>query len=178
MLQSVFENFKNGVFTDIAGSEFKCKVPLSKAKVNELLASAIEDKPAIKRFEIIKISRSRITLHVTMGNVTILGKRMKIVDREILVRLHPELDAPHFELKMEILDGVGTIENEVLEVLFDTLFRNKTLDFERRFLLVRHSEFSDNKTYNNLLINLMSAKLITRKDHIEYILHFSFPINL
>ena len=173
MSNAFIENIKEGNFNALKGSRFHLNLPFTQERLNKFLKSAAQKNSAIEKVEIIKILDDLIYLQVSIGQVNFIGSSFEIIDRELIVKLHPVLKKPNFLLRIEVVDGLRRIENEILEILFNTIFENDTVDFANRTILINHSEFSDNPFYVELINSLESAKLHTHNDQVEYELNFS-----
>ncbi len=172
MLSTIFDKLKENNYADLKGA-FSCKIPFSIEVVNALLSKADDKSEVIKKLEVISINGDEINFNMTLGGVK-FAKKLDIVDRDLILKIHPVLTPPKWSLKIEILDGIRRLENELIELLFNTWFKNSIVDFENRMMIINHSELFENKTYRFLLQNLDSAKLETQPDKIFYDLHFNF----
>lgn len=170
MLSTLIQKIKNNEFKDIKGA-LRCKLPFSIPMINALLNKAEKNKEVIKHLEVIKINGDEITLKITLGGTNIAKK---IVDRELVLKIHPTLEPPEWLLYIEILEGIKTLENEIVELLFNTKLKNDTIDFENRTMVVNHKQMFDNDVYQFMIKNLMAAKLETASDKIYYDLTFKF----
>ena len=172
MLGEILENIKVGNFKDLIGSSVSLSVPFTREQINLILQDSIRDKTGIERVFVTSIDKNQIKLNVTLGQISMAGLSFELIDREILLALHQGLTAPDFLLRIEILDGIKRIENEILEILFNTLFENDTIDFENRFVSINHRKLSDNVIYTELLNHIVSAKLVSSRGRIRYDIRF------
>ena len=174
MLSTLIENITSNDLEDLAGSKINCRIPLSIPVVNMLLQKACDTNSAIELVEVVQIEKNEITLQITMGSVKIAGKKFEVVNREILIQIHPILEPPNFQVRIEVLDGLRRIENEILELLFSTTFKNNTFDFDDRTMMINHSELFENRTYQNLIKRIKTATLETQANKLVYNLQLNF----
>lgn len=172
MFEYIVQQVKANDYKDIRG-RINCKIPLSINVINAFLKQAEDSNNAIKKLEVIHIKGDEISLKMTLGGIKIAPK-MNIVNRNLVLKIHPLLEAPDWLIKIEILDGIKRVGNEILEILFNTWFKNNVVDFEKRVVYVKHTELSDNKVYQFFIKHLFDAKLITEEDKIIYDLTFDF----
>ena len=174
MLNEIIERLKDGQFEDISKSTFNLSIPISRSRINEAMAYAIQDKSGIEKLEVKSISKKIIKLKLTLGQINLAGASFDLISRELGIKIHPILPPPDYLLKIEVLDGIRRIENELLEFLFNTLFENDIVDFENRIILISHRTLSDNHLYTQLIKKVVSAKLITGHGRLKYDLIFRF----
>ncbi|MCB0501370.1 MAG: hypothetical protein KDD32_01710 [Bacteroidetes bacterium] len=170
MLNTLIQKVRNNEFEDVKGS-LKCKIPFTIPVINALLNKAEDNKGVIKQLEVIRIDGEEITLKIALGGSMIAKK---IVDRELKLKIHPNLNPPEWLLYIEVLDGINTWENEIIELLFNTKLKNKTVDFENRNMVINHKELFENDIYQHLIKSLVAANLETESDKIYYDLTFKF----
>lgn len=175
MLRSIFDNVVKGNFSDFKGSVLTLSMPISVERLNSVLKSAAEGNDVIEKLEVVSIHQDLVTFQVSLGQFHVVGNRFDLIDRELILRLHPVLHDPDFVLKIEVVDGIRRFENELLELLFSKVFnKSEKLDFNDRVLMVNHQELSDHPIYNGLLRYLSHAHLNTKTDYFEYQLEFRF----
>jgi hypothetical protein len=174
MLREILHRLNVNDLKDLKGSKVVCNIPLTIPVINMLLRKAIADTSVLKAIEIIKINGDEITLNINIGNVKLAGINFDMINREVLLRIHPILNPPEFEVRIEVIDGIRRLENEILELLFNTAFKSDTFDFENRTILIKHSELFDNKTYQQILKNVTAAAIETQQDKLIYQLQINF----
>jgi hypothetical protein len=174
MLREILHRLNTNELNDLKGSKVVCKIPLTIPVINMLLRKAIEDNGTLRTIEVTQINGDEITLNIKIGSIKIAGMSFDMIDREVLLKIHPILNPPEFEVKIEILEGIKGIENEILEMLFNTAFKNNTFDFENRSMLIKHSELFDNPTYQFLLKNVTLANIETQEDKLLYHVQLNF----
>jgi len=174
MLREILHRLNVNELKDLKGSKVICNIPLTIPVINMLLRKAISDNNALRTIEIAQIKGDEITLNINIGRIKIAGINFDMIDREVLLRIHPILNPPEFEVRIEVIDGIRRLENEILEVLFNTAFKSDTFDFENRTMLIKHNELFDNKTYQHILKNVTSASLETHQDKLLYHLQLNF----
>lgn len=174
MLSTILEHITSHQLKDLKGSVLNCKIPFSIPVLNRLFELALEENKAFESIEIISIKRKKVTLNVTIGSVKIARRTFELIDRKVVVKIHPVLTPPNFDVEIEVLDGLGTIENEILELLFKTLFKNETFDFDSKKIFVDHSKLFDNTTYQNILKYIQNGTLETCNNKLVYNLEMKF----
>lgn len=170
---SLFDLIKQNNFEVVKG-KMKASLPFSKEMLNVLIARGIEKIKYIEAINITNIDNGIATLEITYAAGEIAGFKIDQSQYEYKIAIHREISFPDVALKIEIVEGVNFIENEILEFAFYAFVESELLHFRNKIITLNQKQLSDNPTFQFLINHLIHADVLASRDVLNYNLEFKF----
>lgn len=161
-------------FQNLKGSKLHFEVVLTKSKLNEVLKMVEEDMEQIDLLEIETITDGKLHLRLSFAEVDLRVADFELINRLLVLHPDPNIQLPETVLKLKVDKGVGFIENELIELLFNTLLKNDAFDFENKTMLLNHKNMLDDKLMINIMNHITKAKVEVLDEAVKYIIDLKF----